>query len=230
MLDVPRRVIAAAALVTAACAGARPRPPAEATPALLQGDVAVAQEAGVQVVATTRAWEGQPVALDAELTPVLLNILNHSRRPLLIGYEGFQFISEAKTAYAALPPYRIEAEVSRSVSAGRPYYRYAGFGGAPYLRGYYPQLAVYDGPFAFNGSYYVAYAPVWSRYQSVELPTEDMLQRALPEGVLEPGGRVGGFLYFQRVEGPGPFALSFALVDARSGERFGVIAMPFAAE
>jgi hypothetical protein len=57
-----------------------------------------------------------------------------------------------------------------------------------------------------------------------------MLQRALPEGVVEPGGRVGGFLYFQRLEGPGPFTFSVDLVDAKTGERLGVITIPFVAE
>jgi hypothetical protein len=231
MLDhVPRRVIAAAALVAAACAGPELRPSTEATPAQLRAEAAVAEDAGVQVAASTRAWEGRPVTLETELTPVLVDILNQSSRPLRIGYEGFHFISEAETSYAALPPYRIEAEVARPVAAGRPYYPYAGFGGAPYLRVYYPRLDIYDGPFAFSDRYYGANAPIWSRYRSGELPTQDMLQRALPEGVVEPGGRVGGFLYFQRLEGPGPFTLSVDLVDAKTGERFGAITIPFVAE
>jgi hypothetical protein len=231
MLDhVPRRVMAAAVLVAAACAGPELRPAAEATPALLRGEAAVAGGAGVQVAASTRAWEGRPVTLETELTPVLVDILNQSRRPLRIGYEGFQFISQAETSYAALPPYRIQAEVTRPVSAGRPYYPYTDFSGAPYLRGYYPRLNIYGGPFAFSDRYYGANAPIWSRYRAVQLPTDNMLERALPEGVVEPGGRVGGFLYFQRLEGRGPFTFSVDLVDARTGERFGAISIPFVAE
>jgi hypothetical protein len=231
MLDhAPRRVIAAAALVAAACTGPELRPAPEATPALLRGEAAVAEDGGVQVAASTRAWQGRPVALETELTPVLVDILNRSRRPLRIGYEAFQFISEPGTSYAALPPYRIQTEVARPVSGGRPYYPYTGFGGAPYLREYYPRLEIYDGPFAFSDHDYGANSTIWSRYRSVELPTEDMLDRALPEGVVEPGGRVGGFLYFQRLGGPGPFTFSFDLVDAKAGERFGVITIPFVPE
>lgn len=33
-----------------------------------------------------------------------------------------------------------------------------------------------------------------------DLPTERMIRRALPEGVLEPGGAVAGFLYFDEVD------------------------------
>jgi hypothetical protein len=57
-----------------------------------------------------------------------------------------------------------------------------------------------------------------------------MLDRALPDGVVEPGGRVGGFLYFQRLERPGPFTFSVDLVDAKTGQRFGAITIPFVAE
>jgi putative addiction module killer protein len=34
-----------------------------------------------------------------------------------------------------------------------------------------------------------------------DLPSEEMISEALPEGVIEGGGRVSGFLYFQRVAG-----------------------------
>ena len=175
------------------------------------------------------AWEGRPVTLETELTPVLVDILNQSSRPLRIGYEGFHFISEAKASYAALPPYRIEAEVARPVAAGRPYYPYAGFGGAPYLRVYYPRLDIYDGPFAFSDRYYGANAPIWSRHRSGELPTQDMLQRALPE---ESSSRVAASAASSTSSGSRPRSLH---VQRRSGgcetgERFGVITIPFVAE
>lgn len=234
MLDhVRRRLLAAAAMLVAAltaCAGQELRPAAEATPAALRGEAAVATDAGVQMAASTGAWQARPFDLETEMTPVLVEILNQSGRPLRVAYEAFQFNSQADGSYAALPPHSIQAEVVRPVPGGRPYYSYMGFGGAPYLRGYYPGLGIYSGPFAFSDRYYGTYAPLWSGYQSIELPTPDMLERALPEGVVEPGGRVGGFLYFQRIKGSGPFAFNADLVDARTGERFGGIAIPFVAE
>jgi hypothetical protein len=230
--QVPRCAIAAVVLVgLAGCTGPELRPAAEATPAVLRGEAAVAKDAGVQMAVSTGAWDARPVDLEMVLTPVLVEILNQSSRPLRIGYDAFQFSSlEAGQSYAALPPYSIQAEAVRPVSGGRPYYPYTGFGGAPYLRGYYPQLGIYSGPFAFSDGYYAAYAPVWSGYRPVELPTEDMLERALPEGVVEPGGRVGGFLYFQRIKGSGSFTFSADLLDARTGERFGAIAILFVAD
>ena len=161
---------------------------------------------------------------------MLVEILNQSSRPLRIGYEAFWFTSQTGGSYAALPPYSIQEEIVRPVPSGQPYYPYRSFGGAPYLRGYYPMLGIYSGPFAFSDGYYGTYLPVWSGYRRIELPTEDMLERALPEGVVEPGGRVGGFLYFQRIKGAGPFTFNADLIDARSGERFGGIVIPFVAD
>ncbi len=233
MLDrVRRRVIAAAVLAATlpACAGQELRPAPEATPAALRGEAAVAADAGVQVAASTGAWQARPFDLETELTPVLVEILNQSSRPLRIGYEAFWFSSQTDGSYAALPPYSIEEQVVRPVPGGQPYYPFRSFGGAPYLRSYYPMLGIYSGPFAFSDGYYGTYLPVWSGYRRIELPTEDMLERALPEGVVEPGGRVGGFLYFQRIKGAAPFNFNADLIDARTGERFGGIAIPFVAE
>jgi hypothetical protein len=226
-----RSTLAAAVwLGMGSCAGSELRPASDAVPAPLRGEAAVAEDAGVQVAASTGAWQARPANLETELTPVLVEILNRSGRPLRIAYDAFRFTTEAGRSYAALPPYDIEGEVVRPVPGGRPYYPYARFGGAPYLGGYYPQLGIYRGPFAFSNQHYGAYFPMWGAYPAVQLPTEDMLERALPEGVVEPGGRVGGFIYFQQIEGSGPFAFHADLVDAGTGEQFGTIGIPFVSE
>jgi hypothetical protein len=55
-----------------------------------------------------------------------------------------------------------------------------------------------------------------------------MLRQALPEGTLEEGGSVTGFLYFQDVsEREGRVTLQARLVDARTGEQFGTLSIPF---
>jgi hypothetical protein len=79
----------------------------------------------------------------------------------------------------------------------------------------------------FDWAYYDRYYPVWS----VSLPTEDMLEMAIPEGVLEPQGRISGFLYFPRVN-PDAERVVFqaALVSARTGEEFGAVEVPFVVE
>jgi len=60
------------------------------------------------------------------------------------------------------------------------------------------------------------------------LPTPDMLSQALPEGLVQDGGNVTGFLYFPSVTGSEPAVeLDMTLSDASDGEAFGHIAIPF---
>jgi hypothetical protein len=55
-----------------------------------------------------------------------------------------------------------------------------------------------------------------------------MLEQALPEGTLQDGGTVSGFLYFQGVAEREKLAtLKAQLVDARTGEPFGELSIPF---
>ena len=55
-----------------------------------------------------------------------------------------------------------------------------------------------------------------------------MIRNAIPEGVLNPGGEVDGYLYFQRVPSMTP-SLEFnaTLVDAKTHQQFGHIRIPF---
>jgi hypothetical protein len=82
------------------------------------------------------------------------------------------------------------------------------------------------GPFDFDWDYYPTYYRVWG----VHLPTRDMIRHAIPEGVLENGGRLSGFLYFPKVdrrhqeEG---LKFSIDLVDASTQEHIGQITIPF---
>jgi hypothetical protein len=60
------------------------------------------------------------------------------------------------------------------------------------------------------------------------LPTKDMLEQALPEGTLENGGTVAGFIYFQSIgKREQQVTLQAQLVDARTGESFGRLSIPF---
>ena len=59
------------------------------------------------------------------------------------------------------------------------------------------------------------------------LPTPEMLERALPEGVLEPGRTTSGFLYFERAPAaPARLELTALVVDALSGEPRGTVVVP----
>jgi len=85
---------------------------------------------------------------------------------------------------------------------------------------------VYGGAFPFDRGYYGEYYGQFLGFGHIELPTGDMIQQAAPEGVLEPGGRISGFVYFERVFDVVRVAFVAQLV-AVGGQDLGTIQIPF---
>ena len=54
-----------------------------------------------------------------------------------------------------------------------------------------------------------------------------MLNLALPEAVLGNGAKVTGFLYFEKIGEADRYTFEMDLVDAKTGERFGTVNIPF---
>lgn len=200
------------------------------------GEGAAAESAGVRIIARAQAWRGHPADLRGVVTPILVTIQNNSSRPLRVSPASFALAGDGRT-YAALPPFEITGSVSEPAGyAAVPWY---GFG-PPYLPPYhyrpwpYPfRRWPYDHPgwSAFpevlDPWYYDRYYPV---YREVPLPTGDMVQKALPEGVVEPGSSVSGFLYFEDIgRARGGVTFTADITDARTGERVTTIRIPFVA-
>jgi hypothetical protein len=119
-----------------------------------------------------------------------------------------------------MPPFAIDEEITEQYTVR--VFPYSGFAVAPYLRRYYPSLIAAD-PFLLDRGFYDTMVPVFRR---VRLPTGDMVQKALPEGVLAPGSKVAGFIYFEDVkEGPS-VTLTTNLIDASTRAQFGTLAIP----
>jgi hypothetical protein len=92
---------------------------------------------------------------------------------------------------------------------------------APY---YYAPVSPWRYPWVYDPLYYDTYYPRWE----IDLPTSDMLERALPEGVIEPGGRVTGFVYFPTIANDlDHVTFEASLSDGPDGERFAMLAVPF---
>ncbi len=222
------------ALVIAGCipeTQLQPRPDARS----LAGDpsAAVAEAQGVRLVADGASWKGHPSNLERRLTPVELRVENHSGRRLNIRYTFFDLLGESRFQYAALSPLRMdEANDARPscVASYRPGYWRLGVSwgyqsawrpSAPWRRAWWPS-PFYD---PFYDPYYGP--PPYVRCEE-PLPTQDMLDRALPEGTLENGGTISGFLYFQGVgERERQVVLQARLVDATTDEPFGQLTIPF---
>jgi hypothetical protein len=167
------------------------------------------------------------VEITHEVTPMRVVIRNESAMPMLVQYRNFALVAHDGTRYNALPPLSIDAEVTREVAATvvRPAFTYDGFVVAPYYSGYYPGFGVATNPYWHDPLYYESYYDYWV---DIPLPTEHMLNAALPDGRLEPGGSLSGWLYFEKVA-PELDQVRFRadLVDADSGRQVGEISLPF---
>jgi hypothetical protein len=236
---------ALAALLAAGCLSEtklQPLPSASTS----QGGAVTTEAQGVRLVADGDAWRGTPSHLERLVTPVELRLENQSGRPLRLRYEHFVLVGDSRFQYAALSPFELRQEglavggsgatsgdVSFSVGVGLgrpwglrpgPFVSSYGWGGVgprwhdPWYDPFFdPWYDPYYGPYARG--YWVPPEP---------LPTRDMLRQALPEGTLENGGTIAGFLYFQDVsEREGRVLLQARLVDANTGEQFGTLTIPF---
>ena len=167
----------------------------------LKGDSSIASVAanraggtsGVTVEVRPNAWSGVPARL-TKVTPVLLKIENEHSDRILIRYDEFLLETPDGRQFHALPPFDIEASQSEPFQYGYPT---AGFFIAPYQARFFRGLPRFPGPFIYNQLYFQSYFPAMRRF---DLPTTDMLVKALPEGVLDPQGRMAGFLYFENID------------------------------
>jgi len=185
-----------------------PAPGAQPVPA---GRVtgAAASAAGVTVMAWPEAWSAAPRSLPAVVTPFLVAIDNGGTVALRVRHDDFEVVSANGRRLGARSPYEItgytfERAWSPFIVAGPPLGPYA------WRR------------WGWDDPYY--YSDPWVR---VPLPTADMVAMALPETVVAPGGRVTGFLYFDRL-GRGVTSVDFtARLADTSGARLGVVTIPF---
>jgi hypothetical protein len=228
-----RIFLAAGAVVGAAWGSACARTVAELSPAPGatrvegQGQGATATAAGMQVIARTKAWHFDPADLDTKVTPVLIELQNNSDRLVVVRYNHISLTDDAGNRFAAMPPYNIDGALSEAYTVSNPYYGFSRFAVAPYLSRWYPRFSRYDGAFAYDPTYY---RPYYTRYLEVELPTAEMVRRALPEGVISPGGRAAGFVYFEAFKRSAKtLMLNVDIVDATSGSVLGTTHIPFMA-
>lgn len=186
------------AWVAAGCSRSVVLKPAPGAP-LASGErnAAVAEQAGVRIEVQGDAWSAEPLELTDTLTPVLVRLENRSGRPLLVRYSEFKLIEPRGRAYDALPPYRIDEKVVAAAPVPAPLFQSGNFSAAPEYRPYFgdDHLGFWENPLPSNHAYYGSHYQRWE----VDLPTRDMLARAIPEGVIRDGGFLSGFLYFEKV-------------------------------
>lgn len=255
MRRAPWLPVLAALLLAAGCVSETRLIPFSAT-SPQRADTAMAEEQQVRLVADGDAWRGNPSRLEHYLTPVLVRIDNRGDRPLVVRHDLFELVGESGFRYATLSPFERGDREGFSSTELQPgpyissYYTqppeatygqltpayyghryggfYGGFGGFggrsywydPWWYGSYWWPGWYD-PWFYGPTYAVP-------YYIEPLPTRDMVRRALPEGTLEPGASISGFLYFQDVGNrEDSVTLRARLVDAQTEEGIGEITIPF---
>ena len=184
-------------------------------------DAASKKVADISLLIETQAWSGDPAVLP-KVTPVRVTIQNKSGNLLRVRSSEFAFVSKDGLRYAALPPYDIKGSVEAPVTPG---FACDQFLIAPYYSSFYPDMKACPDDFAYDQPYYQTYYPAWAQFQ---LPTREMLRLALPDGVIDVGGYLSGFLYFQNIP-PDAQQVKFIakLINAVNGDLMGTISLPF---
>lgn len=214
------RASIAIAVILAGCS-ARLVIPAPGVRLVGNGTKAVAESAGVQITVWPNRWEGNPPELQEIATPLLVRIKNESDQPLKISYGLFQIVGQDKFATRAVAPYKVDGAVLKPVVLPQNYYNPPGFQLAPHYRAP-KETSLPRHPWDYD-----EYTPDYALW-TFPLPTEDMLARGIPEGVLESGAQISGYLYFPRLpDNVRGFSFRAALVSAASRKPLRTIEIPF---
>lgn len=226
-------VLASAMLCLEGCA-TTPRNPLEPAafedPAVAPGDAIEETVEGVHVTAAVEAWPGTPAVLD-HVTPVRLTIRNDSGQPIRVHLSDMRLVDDRGGTYAALPLYLINGRAEIDTYAYRPtpgfdYDRY--YIDSPYAP-YYGGFGVYDYGYPYDYYDYYDYDRYYEYWNTVPLPTQRMVDLVIPEGVVEDGGFVSGFVYFERVNPARSAQATFLydVVDAKTGKPMGRVDLVF---
>src|SRR5712691_10351275 len=190
--------------------------------ALVPGRQNVAEQStsGVNLRVTGDAWKGDPQDLGTLFTPVRVTIENHSGKTLRVSYRDFTLAGASGFHYAAIPPMKARGTLGMRKAPSSPTlqparWEHRGFMVAPHYSYLYPGLEPWPGVFAYDPLWYDT---IYSRWPE-RRPPKDMLSEALPEGVVQDGGSVSGFVYFQSVTGrESAVQFEMNLVDGSDGQ------------
>jgi hypothetical protein len=210
-------------VVAAACSHAPklvPAPEAQRLPD--DPGAAFAAAAGVRVTVRSQSWKGEPRDLESIVTPLHVSVENDSATPIRVRYRDFTLTSADGLQSPAIPPLSIQRPGGNVVAVVPSFAAHRYLLLRPYGP-FYPAYPLWDGPFDWDPVFYDQFYATWEP----PLPTPDMLNQALPEGVLQPGGRVAGFLYFRRLrQSGGRVIFAQEVIAAETGERLATLRIP----
>ena len=207
------------AFVAGCTANLRPAPKART---VRNEPAAFSEVAGISVTVVPNQWSGSPADLHDVATPILVHIANNSDQTLRVRYSEFKLVGPRSFTSTAIPPYKVEGTIVKPVFLPQTYVYPQEFQLAPHYR-----TGIEDTSRPRHPWDYDEYTPRYNLWTS-PLPTEDMLAKGIPEGVLEPKGHISGFLYFDKLpENLERVTFEADLVNAQTGDLFGTIRIPF---
>ena len=214
-----------AALLVAGCAHGKLVPAPAAT--IVPGAPGAAYKIvdGVRCSADVEAWTGRPGKLPPFLTPVKVRIVNSSGSPIRLLYQDFALVGKHGHKYFPVPVLSIDPD--ENAPRLDPVYAATRFFVAPRFKDVYQTLDAWPQPLGRDDDLYEQQYRRWGK----ERPALEVVRMGMPEGVLEDGGVISGFLYFENPLGREDRVTFEAEFDATDGQAtIAAVQIPFRVE
>jgi hypothetical protein len=218
-------LIAAMLIAGVACAHGELVPARKAKRVAGAPTAAYAVVEGVRCSANVGAWSESGDELPDGIVPVKVRIKNDSGKPIRVMHEDFVFTGKNGRTYRPVPVLPLDRDVP--VPSVRPMYAASNFYVAPSFRRAYRQLEPWPSALERDDELYERQFQRWGNQR----PSLETIRMALPEGVLEDGGVITGFLFFESPlsrESNVTFQAEFD--HGRNGDLVSSIEIPFAVE
>ena len=148
------------------------------------------EAAGVRCSADTVAWpDGAPKPPES-VVAVKVRVRNESGKPIRLLAADFVLVGKSGQKYRPIPVLPLGGETLPRLN---PVYASVKFYVAPRFRAAYPTLEPWSAALERDQALYDRQFERWGKGR----PTLQMIRMALPEGVLEDGGLISGFLFFE---------------------------------
>ena len=148
------------------------------------------EAAGVRCSADTGAWPERAAKPPDEVVAVKVRIRNESGKAIRLLAEDFVLIGKGGQKYRPVPVLPLDGE---NLPRLNPVYASTKFYVAPRFRDAYPTLEPWSARLERDDALYDRQFGRWGKRR----PTIEMVRMALPDGVLDDGGLISGFLFFE---------------------------------
>jgi hypothetical protein len=148
---------------------------------------------GVRCSANVGAWSGKPDEIPSFVVPVKVRIKNDSGKPIRVRYQDFALMGKKGRSYRPVPVLPLDPTARQQIPELEPMYESWKFFVAPGFHDVYARLQPWNAPLERDEELYDRLFDLWGKRR----PTRDVLRLALPEGVLDDGGILTGYLFFE---------------------------------